>query len=436
MTNLNITKLQPILKKFRQLDPTDQLNDTYLGLQLIEKNIIDPQKFDITDEIKATTQFIKDHSNDYQHSQPLDVDPKIYRNKFLAYTTNNINYAQYFYFFTNQETFSVISLNINVYNRTSFTPFYCYKENCTNEIFNQVIDASYYLTWLTNIKQLIYRSQVINNLAKLIYYQNQQSHHDDLLQTDENLITNSDFIKTLANAISDSQRNNYQTNITVWDFCLLIHNLRIKQHLTQTQSSWLLNKNHEDNGFINDYLNNIHLEHFVKDNLAPLPKNIQKLYNTIQNYKNVSELKIYDITNQHETSQENNTIYGIHGTNAESIPSIVSEGLKDAKTLSLENHQHYEYTGSGLGNGIYFAKLNQFQKALNYTGSYSNTVYALVCEINYNKIKHTTTYGNYDVSHNEDLVWGHGVGSHDRDELVAKRPDQVKIKYLLEIHYN
>lgn len=142
-------------------------------------------------------------------------------------------------------------------------------------------------------------------------------------------------------------------------------------------------------------------------------------------------------------NQKSNKTYGkhvkhvmaVHGTQNLSVLNILGEGLLDSHTLEQNGSKHYHYTGSGLGTGIYFARMDQADKSYNYTESQDGiSNYMFVADVVYEKVIHTSSYNpSVGQGQNVDLVWGDAVGSYDRDEIVAKHPEQVQIKYLLEL---
>lgn len=143
---------------------------------------------------------------------------------------------------------------------------------------------------------------------------------------------------------------------------------------------------------------------------------------------------IWAINNQPDNDKNAHHKLLVHGTQNLSILNILGEGLLDHNTLQKKASKHYVYTGSGLGNGIYFARLDQAEKSYNYTSG-DDTVYMFIADVAYHKIKKVHTYnGALKTKSDEDLVWGEAVGSYDRDELVAKHPSQIQLKYLLELH--
>ena len=149
-------------------------------------------------------------------------------------------------------------------------------------------------------------------------------------------------------------------------------------------------------------------------------------------------LHIWKINHQKDNNEYSPTakhILAVHGTQNLSVLNILGEGLLDSDSLAKQGSTHYHYTGSGLGKGIYFARMDQAEKSYNYTETNDKAhSYMFLADIAYTKVVHTKHYGSVnDRNHKIDLVWGDFVGSYDRDEIVAKNPKQVQIKYLLEL---
>lgn len=124
----------------------------------------------------------------------------------------------------------------------------------------------------------------------------------------------------------------------------------------------------------------------------------------------------------------------VHGTKSSSVFSILKLGLLDAGTLARMHNQHYDYTGSGLGNGIYFACASQSDKSVNYAASEKSyaPVYLFICDVGYDDVVKTYSYGDIRVHGKQNLIVGKHVGSYNRDEIVAKSGKQVKMRYLVE----
>lgn len=158
--------------------------------------------------------------------------------------------------------------------------------------------------------------------------------------------------------------------------------------------------------------------------IKSLPKEVQKRVTNIFKVDDDTDLSKYPhiISNM------------IHGTKSDSVYSILLNGLLDAETLRKTHNQHYTYTYSGLGNGIYFARSKQSTKSLNYASSnaYKAPVYLFVCDIGYHEIKTVDQYTVPYLTSEQDLVFGDQVGGQGYDEIVAKSGKQVKIRYMIE----
>lgn len=50
----------------------------------------------------------------------------------------------------------------------------------------------------------------------------------------------------------------------------------------------------------------------------------------------------------------------------------------------------------------------------------------------YHKIKDVDYYDTSLNAGNADMVWAHGVGSYDRDELLCKNYKNIKLEYLVQ----
>lgn len=145
---------------------------------------------------------------------------------------------------------------------------------------------------------------------------------------------------------------------------------------------------------------------------------------------------VYIVKQTQDLSSYKHTKMLTHGTPNVSILSILKNGLLDNVTLEKQKNNYFNYTGSGLGTGIYFTRPKQVQKSI-YYADYRNKdnmpYYIFLAQVGYNKTVDTDHY-TYDDKPVEkgDLLWAHGVGSGDRDELLAPDYHQIKLKYLFE----
>lgn len=117
-----------------------------------------------------------------------------------------------------------------------------------------------------------------------------------------------------------------------------------------------------------------------------------------------------------------------HGTTNKSLIQILDSGFKLASELQNTDTR---LTGSGLGDAIYFGRLDQISKPMNYTDKQMPVFYVIVADIYYKDVTDTHYYKQFKYN-GKNLVWAHSVGSFYRDEL-AVLPKQIEIKYILEI---
>lgn len=139
--------------------------------------------------------------------------------------------------------------------------------------------------------------------------------------------------------------------------------------------------------------------------------------------------KVYKI-NDGKDLGEMNTKTLVHGTGNISVLNIIGQGLIDADTLRKRHSHRFNYTASGLGRGVYFARPDQVEKSLNYT--HDSDSYVFIAKVGYHKIKDVDYYDTSLNAGNADMVWAHGVGSYDRDELLCKNYKNIKLEYLVQ----
>lgn len=117
-----------------------------------------------------------------------------------------------------------------------------------------------------------------------------------------------------------------------------------------------------------------------------------------------------------------------HGTTNKSLIQILDSGFKLSSELLNTDAR---LTGSGLGDAIYFGRLDQISKPMNYTDKRMPVFYVIIADIYYKDVIDTHYYKQFKYN-GKNLVWAHSVGGFYRDEL-AVLPKQIEIKYILEI---
>lgn len=288
-------------------------------------------------------------------------------------------------------------------------------------------------------QQKVLDEKILSYAAKLIYVQ-QSSISDKInvenakkIKADFGHETN-DFLREFK--IPRMQASDYDQDVAITDLIKYMYDLLHDLPVDPAIFNLITNGNFDINT-VNIIINQAR-QLKLKDVLSPVSiaettKIKQKLSPTVA--KKVSHIwKINHQTDNNKYQKKTKHLTVIHGTQNLSVLNILGEGLKDSTSLRKQGSKHYVYTGSGLGNGIYFARLDQADKSYNYTESEKNKVhsYMFIADVAYHKIYKTKSYGNINTDY--DLVWGQAVGSYDRDEIVAKHPEQVQIKYLLQLN--
>lgn len=183
----------------------------------------------------------------------------------------------------------------------------------------------------------------------------------------------------------------------------------------------------------------------IKDLKKASVREIESIVQTFEKDKhfkrNSKVLNVYELNEKQDVTfgnETNNTIFtGVHGTPNSSVMSILLNGLKD-RASSDKSGLSYKSTGLGLGDGVYFAQMYQASKSANYTRSanYEGSRFLIIADVHYNnKTKITVdSYSNNDNNKNHSLVYAKAVGvSHGYDEILTPYPENINMRYLVEI---
>lgn len=157
--------------------------------------------------------------------------------------------------------------------------------------------------------------------------------------------------------------------------------------------------------------------------------------------RNSKVLNVYELNQKQDVTfgnDHNNTIFtGVHGTPNSSVMSILLNGLKD-RASSDKSGLSYKSTGLGLGDGVYFAQMHQASKSANYTRSanHEGSRFLIIADVHYDS-KTKITVGGYSSNNsnkNHSLVYAEAVGiSHGYDEILTPYPENINMRYLVEI---
>lgn len=243
----------------------------------------------------------------------------------------------------------------------------------------------------------------------------------------------------LQNLHFDTQKNHSNTQIQLIDILNYIYAVKHHQAITPKMLELLVSNSNQatnDQIAINEAYNAKIFDKLHKlNNWKTLPT-LQKLslkdrvvnVYTIDQAKPEKAVNVTPVKSSHQVTL-------VHGTQNFSLISILEKGLLTHHDLIDDNNKHYQYTGSALGDGVYFSRLDQAEKSANYTDAYRNDTnsFLFIADVNYDQIHEVNNYSDQPLQPHENLVWAHGVGSYDRDELVATDKDQVTLRYLVEI---
>lgn len=243
-----------------------------------------------------------------------------------------------------------------------------------------------------------------------------------------------EIINSLADDIVENKNKNVM-NVSYNDLFKFFEEVK-NQKLTQETKivqEWISYDNLES--AIDSYMTHEcfeKLENTLKIDVEESDKIIKQLLRS-KHLKNKWHIeKVFKVNDKKHTKHEVYT--GVHGTNNSSVLSILLNGFQNVKQLRKNNISH-NYTGSGLGNGTYFAHLHQASKSSNYTGGSSNTKYMIVADVEYRKdnVLKVTGYDSSINAQKYDLVHGVKVGSYDIDEVVAPHSERINVRYLVKM---
>lgn len=291
------------------------------------------------------------------------------------------------------------------------------------------------------LRKLMYRNVPDNTISEklraLWLHQIKDELNEAKTERNEKSVKNKhlkEIINSLANDIVENKNKNVM-NISYSDLFKFFEEIK-NQKLTQETKSvqeWISYENLES--AIDSYMTHEcfeKLEKTLKVDVEESDKITKQLLKS-RHFKNKWHIeKVFKVNDKKHTKHEVYT--GVHGTNNSSVLSILLNGFQNVKQLRKNNINH-NYTGSGLGNGTYFAHLHQASKSSNYTGGSSDTKYMVVADVEYRKdnVLKVTGYDSSINAQNYDLVHGIKVGSYDIDEVVAPHSERINVRYLVKM---
>ncbi len=276
-------------------------------------------------------------------------------------------------------------------------------------------------------------SRVARSLRALWMYQLKE----ELKETSkQNHIIESETLKEIIDSITMDLTDTRESNIRItyrelFEFFKELRNEHITKNTSKVQEWISFNDKIDINKYLTSHVNYDNIKNIKKEDSEETRKIISQLKSDV--YLNRKIKNIYKINDKKESDKSIFT--GVHGTPNKSLFSILLNGLKTSTELREENNESFSYTGSGLGDGIYFAQLNQCSKSANYTRSSSNSSYIIIADVEYDVDSKLDVF-SYDSSietKKYSLIHGKKVGSRNLDEIVAPFSDKVNIRYIVEL---
>jgi len=277
-------------------------------------------------------------------------------------------------------------------------------------------------------------SKTSNALRKLWLYQIQNELPEQIQQTEKDNIHISNLIHYLKDYMQsfDELAEAKITYRELFDFFDEVKNQHITEK-TQNVQNWVAYS--KSKHILQSYEMHENAHHLNQNFDLASRKESDYLKRMIRKDKRFKHhiKNIYKVNEPKPQKQGMSRFTGVHGSPNRTILSILLNGLKSRQSLNKEGLSH-SYTGSGLGNGVYFAQLYQASKSANYTHNRGKKRYLIVADVDYDKnnVEYCKGYGHVNT-YRYSLVYGVKVGSYNYDEIVAPHDDQINIRYLIEI---
>lgn len=269
----------------------------------------------------------------------------------------------------------------------------------------------------------------------------------DDIKIDNSLLANNktdfdDFVKKISNLVDDLDVFNKVKNVTLRefiDFYFEVQNKELTQNTKNIQS--LINNDKVNAGDVVKRHN--HYNDLAKGFTLLKHKDdeVQKILDGFKRDKEFcSKFKINNVyrintKDERQLDKYKDHINGIHATTLTSITSILLNNVKTSSELMSLNAD-FKYTGSLLGDGVYFADPKQPIKTAFYWRS-EDTYYMFYADIAYNKdslceVNSSGATINGVPMKKASLIRAKHFGRRSLTEIVTPISDNVKLKYLLE----
>lgn len=274
-----------------------------------------------------------------------------------------------------------------------------------------------------------FNSDVSIAMINLIYQQAKS--HDALTKVIKDSKTFSDSVEQF---LSSFDLNNVSQHKKISLFDLLSVSYKIKAHKTLSSFDLsLLTGSLNNSQDVRDVIFQNHLTNSLQLVAADEQKQlVQKLYQDTEFKQNYNVGNVYTIKNSsisHDLSHYQQTRVLLHGTSNVSVISILRDSLLPVSKI----RDDYIYTGSSLGDGVYFAQLTESGKPVAYTDATDTRFgYLIIAEVGFNYVEHVDRFSHRTLQ-NGGLLVADKIGRGDRDELCVYDENQINLKFLIEV---
>lgn len=176
-------------------------------------------------------------------------------------------------------------------------------------------------------------------------------------------------------------------------------------------------KVHDNNKEVSDILKEMKKDKYFNQKILKIYKPVDFKYNPNQKLVNSKNVTCKTVC---------------HGTKNISLLQILANNFKQPS--ELRNNDTVKTMGQALGDGIYFARLDQCSKTLAYIDEHKSTIrnrYIVIADIYFTDINYVHNYETKPFT-GRSVTWGKCLGAYKRDELVVL-PEQIQIKYILQL---
>ena len=251
-----------------------------------------------------------------------------------------------------------------------------------------------------------------------------------------------DFVKKISNLVDDLGVFNKIKNVTLREFIDFYFEVQNKELTQNTKNIQSLINNDKVNA--NDVVKRHNHYNDLSKGFTLLKHKDDEVQKILDGFKRDKEFcskykinNVYRINTKDERQLDKykDHINGIHATTLTSITSILLNNVKTSSEL-MNLNANFKYTGSMLGDGVYFADPKQPIKTAFYWRD-EDTYYMFYADIAYNKDSlcevdsRGATINGVNMK-KASLVRAKHFGRRSLTEIVTPISDNVKLKYLLE----